>query len=160
MGPRRLILASGASFLLVIVGLLAFVGSYFLLPLYLTTLNCFDSCTPPKYATAWEFSLNVLSRFSFSPPVSAGILVLLWIPLLAAAAVLGCSFGLLVYPRRAFATGIRLSGLMGGSALVLSLLLYLVFLSGFIRPGLGYPGMLVGYGLFWGGGRLLVTVHP
>jgi hypothetical protein len=154
---RRIVLPAWIGALLIAVGCLLLAGSYFFLPLYATTMNCFDSCTPPKYATAWEFSQNVLLRFSITPPVSASILVLLWLPLLAAVIVLGCSAGFLMYPRRAFASGIRISRLTGGIALITSLVLYLVLLFGWIRPDFGYLGMLFGYGLLWGGTRLVLS---
>lgn len=149
-------LPSWSGFLLVVVGFLSLTGSYFLLPLYVTTLDCSDSCTP---ATAWQFSLNVLSRFSIAPPVSAGILVLLWLPLLAAAAALGCSFGLLVHPWRAFAAWTHASLLAGSIALAISSLLYIVLLRAWIRPEGGFFGMLVGYILLWAGSHLLVEAR-
>lgn len=53
MGPRlRPGVAGWAGCALIVAGFLLVTVSYFLLPLYVTALNCFDICTPPKAGTA------------------------------------------------------------------------------------------------------------
>jgi hypothetical protein len=157
---RRLVLPAWTGFLLIASGFLSFVVSYFLLPLYVTTVNCFDTCTPPKHATAWEFSLNLLSHLPGTPVTDTFLLVLCYLPLLAAVTVVGCSIGFLVHPQRTFATWSSRSWLTGSIALVLLLLFWLLFLSIFVRPAIGYLGMLFGYGFLRSGNRVFLTVRP
>lgn len=153
---RRLVLPAWAGFLFIALGFLAFGVSYFLLPVDVTTVNCFDSCTPPGHATAWEYSLNVLSHLSVTPVTEACLLLLCYLPLLAAVMIVGCGIGFLVHPRRTLATWSYRGWLTGFIALVL-LLPFLLF---FVRPDIGYLGMLFGYGLLWGGNRVFLTAHP
>lgn len=158
---RRLVVPAWTGFLLIVMGFLAFVGSYFLLPV--VEISCFDTCDVPyTYATAWEMSLRSLSGL----PITLGqslffmlvfTLLLSYLPLLAAVALLGCSIGFLVHPHRTFATWSYRAWLVG----IIVLVIAFPFLSFFIlHPYIGYGGMLFGYGLFWAGNRLFLTAHP
>jgi hypothetical protein len=157
MGARQpRVVLRWAGFLLIVTGFLAFLASYFLLPIYVTTLNCFDYCTPPKRATTWEFSQNLLAGFSIAPVFDSLVLVLLYLPLLAALVVMGSGLGFLANPDRAFALWIRRGALTGSIALIL-LFPFTLILS---RPEIGYFGMLAGYAACWGGYVLYLTAHP
>ncbi|HEX6123548.1 MAG TPA: hypothetical protein VFY89_10330 [Ktedonobacterales bacterium] len=156
MGARhQRVVPRSIGFVLIAIGFLAFVGSYFLLPIYSTTF-CFDYCPSMLTATAWEFSLKMLASFSLAPVFDALLLMLLYLPLLAALVVLGSSLGFLARPARAFAIWIR-RGCLAGSIALAILLLPLSF---FVRPDIGYLVMLAGYALFWGGYALYLTAHP
>lgn len=155
---RRLVVPAWTGFVLIVIGFLTFVGSYFLLPV--VQIACFDSCDVPyTYATAWEMSMRSLSAPS-SPGFLVGgtfALVLCFLPLLAAAIVVGCRIGFVVHPHHTFATWSCRAWLVGISVLGLAF----PFLSFFIlRPYIGYLGMLFGYGLLWAGNRLFLTPHP
>lgn len=151
---RQFVLPAWAGFLLVAIGFLAFVASYFLLPFYV--VNCFDSCANPTYSpTTWAFAANGLSHLSVTPVTSVILVVLCYLPLLIAVAIVGCSFGFLVYPLRTFATWSYRAWLAGSIALVILVLVVLLF----VWPDIGYPGMLFGYGLLWGGNRILLAAQ-
>ncbi len=139
------------------LGLLMLVISFFLPPLYV--VSCVDSCAQPKlYATAWMFSLTFLANLPSSPVINVFILVLCYLPLLAAVMVVGCLLGFLVRPQRAFVTWSHRVWLTGSIALVL-LLLVALFLASFFSggPELGFWGLLFGYGWLWAGNRVAVA---
>jgi hypothetical protein len=79
-----------------------------------------------------------------------------YLPLLAAVTVVGCNVGFLVRPHRALATWGHRAWLTGSIALVL-MLLFVLFVASFFagRPDSGFLGMLFGYGLLWGGNRVV-----
>lgn len=140
-------------FLLIIIGFLSFNVSYFFLPFYGTTLNCLDTCSPPIYRTAWESSLQVLSHFSIAPFADSVVLILHYLPSIAALMVLAGSIGFIIHPQLFSLKWIYRSLLTG----MITLLIALPFLFFFSRPEIGYLGMLLGYGLFFGGYRLFLT---
>ncbi|MGZ3582573.1 MAG: hypothetical protein ACXWQR_02575 [Ktedonobacterales bacterium] len=144
---HRLVVPPWVGFLLIVVGFLTFVGSYFLLPI--AAVACFDDC-PSAYFTAWEMSMRGLSNLPVFLGPSVIILVLCYLPLLAAVT-------LLVHPQLTFATWNHRAWLAGISALGIA---FLGLFFSFIRPDIGYLGMLFGYALFWAGNRLLLTSHP
>jgi hypothetical protein len=144
-----------SSFLLIIGGFVLFIISYFLLPLY-ETISCFDACTPPVHRTAWVSSLRFLLDFSFAPVAASFALTLHYLPLLAVLLMLGFSAGFLLHPQRRYTTWYHLSWIVGISALLIAL----PFLFFFIHPDIGYVGMLLSYGLFYGGHRLFLSAHP
>ena len=147
-------------FLLTGVGFLVFICSYFLLPV-LVVVFCLDCGPEPRpQVTAWETSLRVLSFVQVDRDQSLILMLvfilLCYLPLLAAVAALGCSIGFLVHPHRTFATWNHRVWLAGISALGIAF----PFLFWFVRPDIGYVGMLFGYGLIWGGNRLFLTAYP
>ena len=158
---RRRVGSAWTGFLLTGVGFLVFICSYFLLPV-LVVVFCLDCGPEPRpHFTAWEMSLRSLALI----PDELGqslifmlvfILFVCYLPLLAAVAVLGCSIGFLVRPHRTFATWNHRVWLAGISALGIAF----PFLFWFVRPDIGYVGMLFGYGLIWGGNRLFLTAYP
>jgi hypothetical protein len=158
MGARaRLTAPAWTGLALMVVGLVVFVGAYFLLPLYVTTwLNCFDSCGPPVSRTTWELSLRALSNFVFVPIANGLVLALLSLPLLGAVVGVGCSIAYRVRARLAFAVWSTRAWVAGAAALFLMLPLLLLA----SLPEVGYLGMLLGYGLFWAGSHLLHTAPP
>ena len=140
---------------LAILGLLVLVTSFFLPPLYF--VPCFDSCAQPqRYATAWAFSLTLLADLPYSPLVNVCILMLCYLPLLAAVMIVGCLLSFLVRPHRAFAMWSHRLWLAGSVALVL-LLLVVLFLASIFGggPEKGFFGLLLGYGLLWAGDRVV-----
>jgi hypothetical protein len=139
----------------VLVGFLTFVASYFLLPVYVTTLNCFDYCSPAKHATMWQFSLNLFSHVPVTPITNSILLLLCYLSVFGALTILGCSLSFLVSLRRVFMVWSRRGLLAGGVALVI----VLAFLLLFVGPQLGYLGMLLGYGLFWAGDGLFLCAR-
>lgn len=155
MVARRLgVLPAWAGSLLAALGLLVLIASFFLPPLYV--VSCVDSCAQPKlYATAWAFSLTFLANLSSSTVLNVFILVLCYLPLLAAVIVVACLLGFLVRPHRAFVRWSHRVWLTGGIALVL-LLLVVSFLFSFFSggPELGFWGLLFGYVLLWAGNRV------
>lgn len=152
VGLRHHFVWARAGVSVILVGFLSVLVSFFLLPIYITTLNCFDSCSPPKHPTLWEFSLNEIAHFSVTTVTASLILLLCYLPLLGAVMVAVCSTGFLVSPRRALITWSQ-GGLQAGSV---ALVIVLAFLLLFVRPQVGYLGMLFGYGLLWGGERLIL----
>lgn len=154
---RNHILSAWTGFSVVLIGFLSYVVSYFLLPLYVTTLNCFDYCSPAKHPTMWEFSLNGVSHLSVTPVASSVVLLLCYVPLFGAVMVVGCSVAFLMHPRPALISwGDR--GLLAGSValVIFALVSLLTFISLVDRPHFGYLGILVGYGMFWGGRRFFL----
>jgi hypothetical protein len=167
---RQLVLPAWKGFVLVAVGFIVFVTSYFLLPLYFTECpgSCFWIPSGTHYTTTWEFTLNLRSGWEYwangLPHVDISlvtdtlVLALCYFPLLAAVTVVGCSVGLLVRPRHAVAVWSSRMWLAGsivlGTMLLFTLLIPLLSL---LHPGIGYLGMLVGYGLLWGGNRVFRT---
>lgn len=157
MGPRlRPSVAGWAGSALIVVGFLLVAVSYFLLPLYVTTLNCFDACTPPKTGTAWELSLNVLSHVQNTPIPNALDLALAYLPLLGAVVGTGGSIAYLVHPRRMFA-GWSNRAFVAGTVALIIIVPFLVVMT---RPDAGSVGMVLGYGLFWGGNHLVLSARP
>lgn len=157
MGVRRQgVLPAWTGFVLVALGLLALVVSFFLPPLYV--VSCVDACAQPKlYATAWAFSLTFLADHPSSPVINVFILVLCYLPLLAAVTVVGCLLGFLVWPHHAFVAWSYRAWLVGGVALVLLLLVVLFLISFFSGgPEKGFFGLLLGYGLLWVGNRVVL----
>jgi drug/metabolite transporter (DMT)-like permease len=142
--------------ILIVAGLLVLLGAYFLLPLYSTTLNCFDICEPPKSATMWEFSLRLLANLAFFPIANTVVLALLHLPLLAATVSVGYSIAYRAHMRRTLAAWSKSAWVIGVAALILMLPVLLLG----SRPDWGYLGMLIGYGMLWIGNRLLLTTPP
>lgn len=158
---QQRVLPALTGFALAALGLLALVVSFFLPPLYV--VSCVDSCAQPTlYATAWAFSLTFLADLPSSPVINVFILVLCYLPLLAAVMVVACLLGFLVRPHRAFATWGYRAWLTGSIALVLLLLVVLFLISFFSGgPEKGFGGLLFGYGLLWAGNRVaLNSAHP
>lgn len=156
MGVRRQgVLPAWRGFVLVALGLLVLVVSFFLPPLYV--VSCVASCAQPKlYATAWAFSLTLLADHPSSPVINVFILVLCYLPLLAAVTVVACLLGFLVWPHHAFVTWSYRAWLAGSVALVLFLLVVLFLVSFFSGgPEEGFFGLLFGYGLLWAGDRVV-----
>jgi hypothetical protein len=157
MGARaRSTVSTLTGLALIVVGLLVFAGAYFLLPLFLTTVNCFDVCGPPLTRTMWEDSQHLLANLAFFPVANVLILVLHHLPPLGAVAGVGCTIAYRVSALRAFAIWSRRAWFAGAAALLLILLLSLLG----SQPELGYLGMLVGYGVCWVGSRLLLSAQP
>lgn len=153
MGARRGSLVSAwTGFLFCAVGCLSFIESYFRLPLY----DCPSDCAPSYHPTEWELSMNVLSRLPDFPVADSLLLLLLLLPLVTTVLVLGCSAGFLVHPTRALAVWGFAVWLTGSIALFLLLPFVSIFAS---RPNSGYWGMVLSYGLLWGGNRILLTAH-
>jgi hypothetical protein len=150
---RRLVQPAWIGLLLVAIGFLLFLVSYFRLPLY----DCSYVCAPHYYFTAWELSLNVLSHFQGAPVPDTFLLLLCYLPLLAAVMVVGCGVVFFVHPQRTFAIRSYRGWLLGSIPLVLLLPVFLFFI---IRPDIGYLCMLFSYGLFWGGNRAFLMAHP
>jgi len=144
-------------FMLAILGLLVLVASFFLPPLYV--VPCVDSCAQPnRYTTAWALSLTFLANLSSSTAINVCILVLCYLPLLAAVMVVACLLGFLVRPHRAFVTWSHRVWLTGSIALVLFLLVVTFLFSFFLGgPELGFFGLMLGYGLLWGGNRVVLN---
>jgi hypothetical protein len=128
-----------------------------------------EACTVEScgelYPTAWQLSLNSLSAWQYvvkhvdiSLVTWSILLVLDCLHLLAAATVVACSVGFLVWPHRALATWGHRAWLVGSVALALMLLVVLV-LAGIVAggPHLGFLGLLVGYGMLWAGNRVFLT---
>ena len=158
MMARRLhALPAWMGFMLAILGLLVLVASFFLPPL--DVVPCLDSCAQPnRYTTAWALSLNTLSLLPSSPIISVVLLVLAFLPLLAAVTVVACLLGFLVRPHRAFVTWSHRAWLTGSIALVLFLLVVTFLFSFFLGgPELGFFGLLFGYGLLWAGNRVALN---
>lgn len=155
LGNQRRVAWTGFS--VILIGSVCFVVSYFLLPLYVTTLNCFDTCSPAKHPTMWEFSLNAVAHLPYSPVVVAVTVLLCYLPLVGAVLVAACGLGCLLHPARGFVSWSARGLVMGSIALVSIALLgltFFVFL--WIRPQIGYLGMLVGYAVLWAGWRLFL----
>jgi len=154
---QQRVLPAWTGSLLAALGLLVLVASFFLLPL--DVVPCVDSCAQPnRYTTAWALSLNTLSLLPSSPIISVVLLVLCYLPLLAAVMVVACLLGFLVWPYRAFVTWSRRAWLTGSIALVVLLLVFLLgalFLGG--GPEVGFFGLLFGYGLLWAGNHVAFT---
>lgn len=142
-------------FLLIIIGFVLFIISYFLLPLYVSVVNCFDTCTPPIRRTMWDSSLQVLSNLN-APYFDYPFLALHYLPLLAALILFGCGMLLFMRPQHVFAVWFYRCWLTGFIALII----IFPFLLLFILPQIGYLGLLLSYGLFYGGYRLFVGTHP
>jgi hypothetical protein len=123
----RYSVSTGIGLLLLFVGFLVFVVAYFRPPLYVTIwLNCFDSCSPPKSATTWEFSLRQLSDFGFAPIGNALVLALLSLPLLAAMVGVGRIIAYRVRAHRAYAVWSTRDWSAGAGAFLLMLPLLLL----------------------------------
>jgi hypothetical protein len=159
---RRRVFLAWMGFVLAILGLLVLVVSFFLLPL--DVVPCSDACAQPQLsATAWEYSLTSLRDLPASLVFNVCLLVLCYLPLLAAVMVVACLLGFLIRPHRAFVTWSRRAWLTGSIALVLFLLvvLLLVFLLGALflggGPEVGFFGLLFGYGLLWAGNHVAFT---
>jgi hypothetical protein len=165
---RRLVLPAWAGFVLVVMGVLVFVASYFLLPVIAD--QCADACGwlyPTTWQlslyglSAWEYEVNALPQFDISLVPDTVLLVLYYPPLLAAVTVVGCSVGFLVRPHRTLVTWSHRAWLTGSIALVL-MLLFVLFGASFFGGGpySGFLGLLVGYGLLWGGNRVFRNTVP
>ena len=159
MMARRLhALPAWTGFMLAVLGLLVLVASFFLPPLYV--VPCVDSCAQPK---SLRHSVGIFAdlHWRFSHPLRSSmscILVLCYLPLLAAVMVVACLLGFLVRPHRAFVTWSHRVWLTGSIALVLFLLV-VSFLFSFFRggPELGFWGLMFGYGLLWAGNRVVLN---
>lgn len=166
----RLVLPAWTGLVLVVLGALLFFASYFLLPV--AVVGCFDSYCGWTYSTTWQFSLAGLSSWEFyvnglphldiSLVTDTIVLVLYYLPLLAAVTVVASTVGSLVWSHRALATWGHRAWVTGSIALVLMLLFVLVvaaFVGG--GPQIGFLGLLVGYGMLWAGNRVSSSQpHP
>lgn len=162
---RRLVLPAWAGFVLVVMGVLVFVASYFLLPVIAD--QCEDACGwlyPTTWQlslyglSAWQYEVNALPQFDISLVPDTILLVLYYLPLLAAVVVVGGSLGFLAHPKRTLVTWSHRAWLTGSIALVLMLLVVL-FVAKFFGGGpySGFLGLLFGYGLLWGGNRVFLN---
>jgi hypothetical protein len=141
--------------LLLFVGLLVFIGTYFLLPLFITGgLACGDVCASPKSVTILELLLRALSGLPLYPIGNTLFLALLSLPLLGV--TVGCVIANCVHARRALAIWSTVA-LVVGTVALFPLMVPLFAVLG--RPVIGYLGMLVGYGLLWVGSRLLLSAQ-
>lgn len=154
---QQRVLPALIGFALAALGLLALVVSFVLPPL--CVVSCVDACAQPKlYATAWAFSLTLLANLPISPVINVFILVLCYLPLLAAVMVVACLLGFLVWPHHAFVMWGFRAWLAGSIALVLLLLVVLFLVSFFSGgPEKGFWGLLFGYGLLWAGNRVALN---
>lgn len=139
---------------LIVLGFLSVVASYFLLP-YAVVGPGLDITATPTSVTAWEVTVRVWRSVAAPYDLqlalgSAFALLLVNLPLLAAMVILGWEVDVLVHPHRTFVTWSGVARVVGIAALLIQLPFFI-----FARPGVGYVGMLVGYGLLWGGSRLL-----
>jgi hypothetical protein len=169
MGARlRLVLPAWMGLVLVVMGVLVFVASYFLLPVMAEDIM---DAGGGLYPTTWQLSLISLSAWIYElhelPHIDSSLvpdtflLVLYYLPLLMAVTVVGCSVGFLVRPHRALATWGHWAWLTGSIALAPMLFLVLfgaVYLGG--GPHIGLLGLLVGYGVLWAGNRIFLTAQP
>jgi hypothetical protein len=159
----RLVLPDWTGLVLVVMGALLFIASYFLLPVAVE--GCVDSYCGYTYPTtwqlsqyalsAWEYWVNAVPHLDISLVTDTIVLALYYLPLLAAATVVACSAGFLVWSHRAFTTWGRRAWLTGSIALapmVLIFLLLTAFFGG--EPQIGFLGLLVGYGVLWAGKRI------
>jgi hypothetical protein len=161
---RRLVLPAWTGFVLVLMGVLVFVASYFLLPVIAD--QCEDACGwlyPTTWQlslyglSAWQYEVYALPQFDISLVPDTVLLVLYYLPLLAVM-VVGGSIGFLAHPHRTFVTWSYRAWLTGSIALVLMLLFVLFGVSFFGGgPYSGFLGLLVGYALLWGGNRVFLN---
>jgi hypothetical protein len=100
--------------------------------------------------------MDWLESLPNNPLGASFVLLLHYLPLLAIAIAVGCGIGFLIYPRRVLMKWIFRSWVAGGIALLIMLPLLFFFR----RPEIGYLGMILSYGLFWGGNRLFRMAHP
>jgi len=169
MGARlRLVVPAWMGLVLVVMGVLVFVASYFLLPVMAEDVLAAGGALSPTtcqfslhFLSAWVQELRELPHIDSSLVPDTVLLVLYYLPLLAAVAVVGWSFGFLVRPHRALAMWGYWAWLTGSMALAPMLFLVLfgaVYLGG--GPHSGLLGLLVGYGVLWAGNRIFLTAHP
>lgn len=137
---QQLIFPRLSGIFLIIIGFISFVISYFFLPLFVTALNCFDSCTSPHNGTTWDASLRLLSGLSFFP-LFIFLLVLCYLPLITIFILFGDSIIFYFKPRIAYVKWFNRSWWIG----IIPLIIMLPFLFFFILPQIGYLGMLVGF---------------
>jgi hypothetical protein len=162
----RLVLPAWTGLVVVVMGALLFFASYFLLPV--AVVGCFDSYCGWVSSTTWQFSLAGLSSWEFyvnglpqldiSLVTDTIVLVLYYLPLLAAATVAACSVGFLVWPHRALAVWGHRAWAAGSITLIL-MLCFVSFGTAFFGggPQSGFLGLLVGYGVLWAGNRVFRT---
>lgn len=152
---RRRLLPAWTGSLLAALGLLVFVASYLLLPLFIA--GCFDYCAPPRrHLTAWTFSLSILSHLPSFPVTNSFVLALCYLPLLAAVVVVGCLLGFLVRLHRAFTMWSHRVWLIG--CVAFAFWLAVALFAGSLFGGkleIGFVGLLFGYGLLWAGDRVV-----
>ena len=111
---------------------------------------------PPTHRTAWEESMVILAQIPNDPFSNSVILAFHYLPLLATLMIFGSGIGYLIHPQRFFVRWLFPSWLTGIAILFIAL----PFLTVFTRPEIGYFGMLVSYGLFFGGYRVFLAAHP
>jgi hypothetical protein len=137
-----MVLPAWTGVVLAVLGLLVFVVSYVLLPLFYP--YCYGPCTRYDSGALWQFALAAVSKlqddvqslpdpeFVFSllnDAIFYGIfLVLSVLALLAAVTVVGCSVGWLVRPHPAFTVWGHRAWRTGSIALVLMLLCILLLI--------------------------------
>ncbi len=156
--PRRwYVVRARTGFVLIVLGCLAFIGSYSLLPvLVVDCVSAYASdCGAPDYSTGWELSKYGLSNFPDRAAVYA--LVLSSLPLLAVMAIVGCSICFLVDPHPTFEGWSYAAWAVGIVALGM-LITFLVFYG--TLPQIGYVAMLLSYGVLLAGKILFLTAYP
>jgi hypothetical protein len=102
--------------------------------------------------------VNGLPHFDIFLVTGTILLVLYYLPLLAAATVVACRVGFLGWPHRALEKCGRRAWVTGSVALTLMLLWDWFVGNGFGGGGLqiGFLGLLVGYGVLWAGNRVFL----
>lgn len=155
MGIRvRRIALTVSSQALLLGGLALAAFSFFALPLWISTF-CVDACQPPypvTTITAWEFSLRGFIHWHISPVPDTLVLIALYFPLFAGAAMLVEGVVYLAHPTRALMRW--LAGVWVTEIVLLLALLLLIFF--FIaHPDTGYWG-LGASALLSGAGLLLM----
>lgn len=154
---RRHVVRARIGFALIVLGCLAFIGSYSLLPaLVVSCVAAYASdCGAPDYLTGWELSQYGLSNLPDRAAVFA--LVLSSLPLFAVMAIVGCSICFLVDPHPTFEGWSYAAWAVGIGALGM-LFTFLVFYG--TLPQIGYVAMLLSYGVLLGGKILFLKAYP
>jgi hypothetical protein len=144
---------------LLLGGLAIVVGSFFWLPLWVSTF-CFDTCEPGSSArtvTAWEFALRGFDHWYVTPIPDTLVLIVVYFPLLAGVVMVLCGAIMIAHP-----SGPLLRWLariwVAGIALLAALLLLIFFIIS--QPDMGYWGMALSYVLSGIGILLIRAGHP
>lgn len=156
---QRLAVPAWVGLVLSVVGVLALVGAYFLLPLWEIPASVCEQgiCENPfRQMTGWETTLNLLTTLPSSTFGNVALLVMFNLPLLAAVTIVGCHVGLLVHPHRTFA--VWTAGVWGAGIVAIVLMFFLLSL--FSHPWTGYLAMWLGYAVLWGSNILLRFARP
>jgi len=157
--PARSTVSAWPGLALLLFGEIVYAVAYFRLPFISSVLECLDTCSaPPIHTTAWENASHVLTIFASDPIVGGIALVFYILPLIGAVVLAGYGIAYAARARRALARWGTVILITGTVVLVLPLISLLVVQVW--QPQLGYLGMLLAYGFFWLGSRLLFATHP